>query len=208
MTDEMRWLDQLAFTTTRVVDMLEGALWFGGDECMKRIKGFYEVTVPIDGDTLCVHIKKMSPLQVAEFENNMTQFGFAFDGLPSKRHHDLDKTALMQWIVTVFNDYISVPPGQLEVEKEGGEVVEITTGAQLLGEYGGRADVFPILLAYVYGEQSLSEAKKNIYRERVSDFVALMERVGTRVAAQALEPPPNEEPSDTPAQGETEPAAV
>lgn len=189
MTDEMRWLDQLAFTTTRVVDMLEGAFWFGGDECMKRIKGYYEVTVPIDNDTLRVHIKKLSPVQLAEFENHMEAFGFGFDSRRRRAIAEIDKVDLMKWVVQVFADYISVPAGQLEVEQEDGSVLEITTGAQLLAEYGGRPDIFPILIAYVFGEQSLNETKKEIYRAKVREFIdAMTRKVALAPLAEAVEP--------------------
>jgi hypothetical protein len=176
---ERAWLDSVAFLLQYTVECLEGALWYEKDECMKRIKSYYPVQVPIDGDIITLHIKKMSPDQIAEFEETMDRFGFHLDG---RRPEILaaNRPELMRWVASVFKEYIGVPAGQLEVEDESGEAHALTTGEELLAQYSGRADVFPIILSYVYGEHRVSEELKARYRERVQEFV--LRHVGSGAA--------------------------
>jgi hypothetical protein len=141
---------------------------------MKRIKSYYPATLTLDDEPVVVHIRRMTTLQIEEFEGRMKAFGYGFDGKPAKPVSETDEKELAKWIMSLVTDFVTVPSGQLEVEDESGAVTELRTGADLIAHYGGRVDFIPILIAYVWGENRLAEKQKVLYRKAAQDGIDAM----------------------------------
>jgi len=139
----------------------------------KRIKSYYPVTTMIDGDSVLLHLRRMSTIQIEAFESQMKMFGYSFDGSKvTPPTEEVDGKVIASWLVDVISQNVTVAPGELILEEEDGTTRELRTGAELIAQYGGRVDFVPTLIAYVWGENRLPEDRKELFRQLAAEAVA------------------------------------
>ena len=173
MTDPLvAWLYDLHDAVTLTVAMITTAVGSSPEEMLMRTKGFYPVTLRIDDEPVTVHIKCMSSVEIAEFEIQMKAFGYAFDGSSITTVSPVNEKGFAEWLVTIISQCVTVPAGQIIVEHEDGTEREIRTGAELIAQFGGRVDLVPALIGYIWGEQRVPKAQKEQFRRHMTRAVA------------------------------------
>jgi hypothetical protein len=196
MTDPLTtWLYDLHDAVTLTVALITTAVGGSPEEMMMRTKGFYPVMLRIDDEPVTVHIKCMSSVEIAEFEIKMKEFGYAFDGSKITTVSPINEKAFAEWLVAIIAQCVTVPEHQIIVENEDGTEREIRTGAELIAQFGGRVDLVPALIGYIWGEQRVPKAQKDQFRTQMTKAV---ERV-TRFTIPAFpEEPPAPAPVEAP----------
>ena len=161
----------LADATAWVAAILRATLLGENEDAMKRIKSYYPVTMSIDDDPITLHVRRMSTVEMEDFEAKMRGFGYAFDGTVVQPPDPTSSREMAAWLVEVISKNVSLPAGQIAIEDEVGKDVELRTGAELVAQFGGRVDFIPTLVAYIWGENRLPEKRKVLFRDTASAAV-------------------------------------
>lgn len=170
---EAVFLADLADAVRWTVAVMVAGLAVGYEETMRKIKSYYPVTLEIDDESVKLHIRRMSTVEIDDFEASMRGFGYSFDGSKIVPGQARDSKAMAAWLVQVVTANVSVPAGQLSIEDEDGNERELRTGADLIATYGGRVDFVPTLIAFIWGENRLPESRKAKFRQIASNAVQL-----------------------------------
>jgi hypothetical protein len=172
-TETTRWMCNLADATAWVAAILKATLLGENEDAMKRIKSYYPVTMSIDDEPVTLHVRRMSTVEMEEFDAKMRGFGYSFDGTVAEeaKHDATNSRDMAVWLAEVISKNVTLPTAQLCVEDEDGKEVEIRTGAALVAQFGGRVDFIPALIAYIWGENRLPEKRKVLFRDAASTAV-------------------------------------
>lgn len=163
LTDAVRWTASM---------LVSGLAAQNTEAMMKKIKAFYPVTIDIDGDPVTLHIRRMSTVDIQAFEESMREFGYSFDGTKVVPSKPVNGKELAAWLMKTIAENISIPPDQLAIEGPDGADVPMTTGAELIAQFGGRVDFVPTLIAYIWGENRMPEKRKEEFRSVAEKAVA------------------------------------
>jgi hypothetical protein len=170
--EEYQWWWDLGAAVHRVVDMIEAGLVFEHEVFMKRVRSYYPASLVIDGDPIEVRIKRQMPSETDAMEAKMQEYGFSLDGKQVSPPSGEARKEAVIWLENTIREFVSVAPGQIEVEDDDGSVREVTTGLGLVSLYGGRLDVVAQLLGLVWGENKLPAEQKERYRAGLAEQVA------------------------------------
>jgi len=202
MMDPLRaWLYDLHDAVGHTTTLIATAIGDEPEEMAMRVKGFYQVSMRIDDEPVIVRIKCMTSVEIAEFEVKMKGFGYAFDGTTVQATSPVNETEFAAWLVDVISRYVTVPPGQIVVENEDGTETEIRTGAELIARFGGRVDLVPALIGYIWSEQRVPAAQKDRFRTHMTKSVERVTRFtipdfpDEDVPATVTQPAPAPEPT-------------
>jgi hypothetical protein len=136
-----------------------------------RTQSTFKSTLTIDDVLIDVRIKRMNN---AEFDAFAEGFAKAAEPRGPEESPDARRAREREsadWMREALNENLTIVAGQIEHDGR-----EITRGGNLLDIYGGRLDVVPQALALVFGENRVSEKKKETYRSLlVSQFGSIEE---------------------------------
>ncbi|HWK09905.1 MAG TPA: hypothetical protein VNR64_07635 [Vicinamibacterales bacterium] len=128
-----------------------------------RTQSTFKSTLLIDDVAIDVRVKRMTNTEFDAFADGFAKWSDPRgpEETPEARAQREQESAV--WMREALDAYLSIIPGEIEHDAR-----EITKGGELLDIYGGRMDVVPQAIALIYGENRVSEKKKETYRSRLA----------------------------------------
>lgn len=150
---------------------------------LKLQRTFPSVLV-IDEARIDVRVKRMTNREFDDFALMFAKLGEQKPGDPAPVGDKADADeATRAWMRDALDAYLSILPGQID---DGG--ADITQAGALVDLYGGRIDVVPQALALIYGENRVSEKKKDSYRWGLAFSLGLVEAATSDATGSAPAP--------------------
>lgn len=162
-------------------------------------KQFFPFTVHIDDEPIPLRIKRMTVLQFEAFNAEFRAHAHG-RGAPTETDNETPDAALArltaeveylkanaEWMLDVFEQYVSVAAGELFDEDESGEQVEVTNGRQFAEMFAGQ-DVLRTVLMQILLENALTEGQKKKLLSRSASPTGSPTEPSTEAAGETPEP--------------------
>lgn len=164
--DEYDWWITLAAMTRRLVDLLEASLLFESEVAVLKMLPYHPVTIEVDQQPIALRIKKMLLAEKERFQIQFEKYQMSTDGKTAAVAADL-RVELAAWMEKIVMEYVSIAPGQVSLEDEEGNVVELRTGQQFLEQFGANGNAMALAFASVFNENCVDKDKQARFRAGV-----------------------------------------
>lgn len=145
-----------------------------------RLQKTFKSVLVIDEAQIDVCVKRMTNREFDDFAVVFMALNKTDDPPLSKEAKALAEQETRQWIRDALDAYLTIAPGQID---DAGS--DITKGGDLLDLFGGRLDIVPQALGLIYGENRVSEKKKEAYRLGLGLSLGLLEATASAATGSA-----------------------